>query len=122
MKGDFFPHVMVETYRDSKKPHPRVRVCPGQGLRTDLNIRFPRELRKQFDIGQKFHCDLAEGNNQYMLKGDIQLIQTTTFSHSGKKTKEDFTPAQATGKPKKVKKVKGKGDIGPKMGQRKLKF
>lgn len=122
MRGDLIKNVMVETYRDGKKPHLRVRVCPGQGLREDWNIQFPRALREEFTTGQKFHCDIAESNNCYRLKGDIQLIQTVTFSHGGKKTKEDFTPAQATGKPKKAKKIKGKGDTGPKMGQRKLKF
>ena len=119
--GDLIKNVMVETYRDPSRPYPRVRVCPGQGLNEHWNIRFPRDLRKQFQIGQKFHCDLAEGNNQYMLRGSIQLVQTTTFSHSGKKTKEEYSPVEPTGKSKKIKKVKTK-DNSPKMGQRKLKF
>lgn len=119
--GELYRNVMVETYRDPKKDYPRVRVCPGQNLRTDWNITFPRDLRKQFNIGQRFYCDITEGNGCYRLKGEIQLIQTVTFSHGGKKTKEELAPAPSTGPAKKVQKVKDK-DKEPKIGQRKLKF
>ena len=119
--AELFRHVMVETYRDPSRPYPRVRPCSGQGLNTHWNIRFPRDLRKQFQVGQKFYCDLAEGRNQYMLKGEIELIQKVTFSHGGKKVKEEIAPATPSGPPKKVQKVKDK-DKEPKIGQRKLKF
>jgi len=118
--GDLIENVMVETYRDPKKNYPRVRVCPGQGLNEHWNIRFPRDLRKQFDIGQKFYCNLAVGHNQYMLKGEIELIQKITFSHGGRKTKEELAPEVPNTKKKLKKKVDK--DKEPKIGQRKLKF
>jgi len=113
-------NVMVETYRDPKKPYPRVRPCPGQGL-NDWNIRFPRELRSEFQVGQKFYCDLRDGPNQYILVGEVQLIQTITFNHGGKKVKEEITPTIS--KPtSSVVEDQSKVLETPKLGQRKIKF
>jgi len=113
----------VETYFDAKKGYIRVRPVPGQGLKENFNVRFPRALRSQFETGQKFFCDIEEKRGHYILKGEIELVQKITFSHGGKKKKEEVTLSnnqQTKNKTAKVKETK-KPEV-PKLGQRKLKF
>ncbi len=116
-----FRNVMVETYNDHKSDHLRVRPCSDQDLNTSWNIRFPRDLRNQFQVGQKFYCDLVEGNKQYILKSEVRLIQTITFSHAGKKVAEELKPVPTSKSIETVQKEKALIEM-PKLGQRKLKF
>ena len=97
---------ILELYHDYAKGKNRVRPCPGQGLNTDWNVRFPNSLRK-YPVGTKFLATIKEGHKQYMtVKGEIEVLQTDRYTATGQPLAQQRPPRQPTTSRRKSDKIR----------------
>lgn len=104
---------LVESYMDYKKGYIRIRPCPGQGVHSHWNLRFPKKFREDLEPGVKFMVALKTGRSHYMPVGTIQWLQTVDINMRGQEQSRSRRPnIKPNGKPK----------AEPKMGKRKIQF